>query len=169
MEEHSKVMRQGLTLIELLVVIAVLGIVASAIFRYTASTSELYSMLITREALDEEVLAAASRIRREMRLTRATTVADRTDWEFVNVLNATNRLRLAGADLSLNGAPLATGVEEFALSYHDQTNGLLEPLPLGGAERSIVRRVSMEITVARGGQTSGLETVYFYPESGVTK
>ncbi len=161
--------RAGFTLIELVVVMAVMGIISVAVFSYIASTTELYSMLKQREEIEQEAAAANIRIRREARLLKSTTVAGEADWEFVNRYSLTNRFRLSGTSLTMNDFLLATGVQDFRLSYFDATNGILAPLPLGSIDRALVRRVSAELAVGRGGQTSTIHAVFFYPEEGTVK
>lgn len=161
----------GFTLIELVVSIAILSIMSVITIDYIISASQLYDSVSSQNEADCEALAALNRMRREIRLLRTTVVADVNTLSFTNQADVTKIFQLNGTDLTLNGYILAADVDRFILTYYDETNGLLSPLPLppGGTNIALIRRVALGFKVTKGSQSSDLDVNIFYPRYGILK
>lgn len=153
----------GFTLIETVVSIVILTIIAGLTFRYVASTMTAYVSLQHQNSADEEIVSVISRMRREIRILTNTTEATANSWAFQNRMGQTVRFWRDGTYVKLNDNILAADVERFMLSYYDSTNGAVE------GESAAIRRVSVDISVTKSGQTSMLIANVFYPRREILK
>ncbi|MDO9543459.1 MAG: prepilin-type N-terminal cleavage/methylation domain-containing protein [Kiritimatiellia bacterium] len=156
--------RFAFTLIEMVVSIVILAIVAGITTHYLVSASQLYTLLLARKQADSEVMDAANRMRREVRLLRETLAAGSNEWSFCNTENKTNTFILSGTDVNLNSHRLAAGINRFALNYYDATNGLLGPLPLVATNRARIKRVALDIKATNNLADSELKVNFFLQE-----
>lgn len=156
----------GFTLIETIVSIVILAIIAGLTFRYVASAMMAYVSLERQNSADEEIVSVISRMRREVRTLTNTTEATTNSWAFQNRTGQTVRFWRDGTYVKLNNNILASDVERFILSYYNSTNGVVV-LPLGAL--SAIRRVSVDISVSKGEQSSMLIANVFYPRREILK
>jgi prepilin-type N-terminal cleavage/methylation domain-containing protein len=155
----------GFTLIETIVSIVILAIISAITFRYVVSAVMTYVSLERQNSADEEIVSVISRMRREVRTITNTTAATTNSWAFQNRAGNTVRFWKDDIYVKLNNNILASDVERFMLSYYDYTNGLLNP----PVNLQAIRRVSVDISVVKNGQTSTLIANVFYPRSGIQR
>ena len=60
-----------------------------------------------------------------------------------------------------NWHTLATGVTGLAFTYYDRNNAALSPRPLSLANRNAIRRISIQLDLASGSETTRLRTSIF--------
>ena len=64
-------------------------------------------------------------------------------------------------DSGTNWYPLASDVASFAFTYYDGDGNTLSSFPLSAADRASVRRLQMDIQLARSSQTAHLRTAVY--------
>ena len=161
----------GFTLIEMIVTIVVLSVVGFVTIVYVANTAETYAGLRNRRDADAESMAVVQAMRRETRALQTITLANAARVTFVTRQNVTNDFRRNAAQRTIlhGGNLLASDAAQFTLSYYNATNGLLTPLPLSAANRDLVRRIALDLTIAKGDQSAAWSVNFFAPTAGVMK
>jgi type II secretory pathway pseudopilin PulG len=163
--------RGGHTLLELVTVIAVAGVIAGVIAPPLAQGLRLQNSATVRGALLQEGRSALERLTRELRETPYDAAA--TDAPAITLADATaidcqdQSYRLTGTTLERCAAgastwyPLAKHVSAATFSYYDQDGNALAATPLSAANRALIRRIGVDVTLAQGGQTLRLRSGVF--------
>lgn len=151
----------GFTLVELtivVVVVSIAGLVLADVFRHSV---EAYRLVDVEAGLVQEARYAEERMTREIRLVRdatSLTAAGPRTIAFVDPAAASVTLSwsgVPGADLlyARDGAPqvLASGVDSLAFSYWREDG--TKAAPLVSPQPTDVRRVTVYLRLARGGQS----------------
>lgn len=163
--------RRGFTLVEAIAamsIVAALGSVSSMVIYSSVSS---YRDASVRAQLHSEVSSAYDRVTRALwsmgRNTAATSVAPNiTSTTATSITFDTNwTLTLSGTQLMLteNGGTarsILNNVTSFAMAFYDESNNVLGP-SLSGSATQAVRRIQLNTTVSREGQTETLRTRIF--------
>lgn len=148
--------RKGFTLIELVVAVAIMGIMALVTVDYIASAGLLYMRLLAQHQADGELLDAVDRLRWEARTAQSTLTATSNEWTFNNAQGVRTN-RLAGREATLNGNILLRGVDRFAFTYYDATNG-------STTNPAAVRCVELWCALTNGPASSEMIVCFFMKE-----
>lgn len=165
--------RQGFTLIELVLSISVGVIISGIAATLLWNASRQRAEVSTRGELFDAASAAVEVVFRYVReipqdecpsnptpclLAHAQiSTASATDLRFGNTgfrLNAGNNTVEMTIDNGAHWYALVKEASGFAISYRDRSGSALTSFPLSSTDRAAVRRVGIDLTLTRGGETA---------------
>lgn len=153
-------------------VVTISGILAGVMAQVFSEATRSQNRLTIRTALLRQAQTAVERIRREIQDTDKDSV-DPTSADLD--LAATEEVRLGQIGYRLNGADLqrtedggtswqtiAISVSSLTFDYQDDVGAALNPLPLSTANRKLVRRVRVSLSLAEQGEVLDLMTLAYF-------
>lgn len=154
--------QHGFSLLEMVVVVAVLSIVAVTSFRFVVFVAQWYDQTLRQNRVDEQTLAAVTRIEREVRNLAGFVSTNVSQLSLVARDGQTNTIEWISGELRLNSFVLADGVTRCAMTYYDATNG-------AAATTNNIQRINLDLLIVDGNARADTDVNFFCPESGTMK
>ena len=160
---------RGMTLIEIMTTVVILGVLSTVGAAMMVESVKAWNQFIFRADTGMQARFGLDEMVREIRETDVDdsiggpiiATADARTYDFTHTLTSSTAEAVnfswnntAGAPLLRNADTLIPRVTALAFAYYDKTGASLTPLPLTAAQRDLVRRVVVTLTIQNDTNTA---------------
>ncbi len=153
---------KGFTLVEIVVSIVLVGVMTVALGNFMNKIIDTYRFVDIRNEIAYQAKKTLDWMERDIKKIKdefSISYADSTQLTFIDSDDNTIDFSLVGNTINRNGYLLCGDVQSLEFTYFDVDNQVLKPLPLSLVSRKRIRKIRVNLTLEREGESINFFTV----------